>query len=655
MKKNNENNHIYLSLVWEGENRMRTTNLVLAVVLVLFLITGFIPIQTTPGQEISMIMLSNIELVTVTDDFAAVTWVTNLPAETTIQWGQTDELGDEVTILESTQYHMGKITGLNKGTIYYYRVGSGGRFSEISNFTTLRPPDMRYKSTFAIVTDTHFDVDGKNTPNGFMYGESTRLLQSLVDELNQDSSLDFVMTAGDLTNVGTEEDYAGFVDTMKELNVPWYPVLGNHDKNSLDWYQYYLTYVGKKETYYSFDQGKYHFIVLDSAVQGQVKGDLNETQLTWLQNDLDANFGKPTLIFMHHINHRIDTMGIEEDAKDALESILSTHPWVLSVHSGHSHQNELVLSDSSQVYATTAAVVSYPIGYSMVKVYDSGFTQAFYKIGSELETSEESRIRINAASGSINGDEEYLGELSERSFMVEIPKNQPPIINYLTADPGKVIPGGTSVISVVAVDPDGDELDYLYDVQDGWIEGSGFKVTYHAPKIEGTYSVFVKVSDGEFTTDEKSIEIDVQEQGPEPEPEPEPENGTNHAPILRKVWSSKSLVNPDEIVELKVTAYDQDGDKLSYQYESTGGTISGTGAEVTWQAPDKPGIYTISIRVSDGVRFSGKEIITINVKDKAETESGLLTSGFDSNLLLICLVMLVFLFYIKKTSKSNKL
>ncbi|MEM2991627.1 MAG: hypothetical protein QXQ02_10675, partial [Halobacteria archaeon] len=54
---------------------------------------------------------------------------------------------------------------------------------------------------------------------------------------------------------------------------------------------------------YSYDVGQYHFISLNSGpdVSGTHEGlGLNNTQITFLMNDLASNAGKTFIIFMHH-------------------------------------------------------------------------------------------------------------------------------------------------------------------------------------------------------------------------------------------------------------------------------------------------------------------------------------------------------------------
>jgi hypothetical protein len=477
----------------------------LFIVLILALFTISFPNISAPPSPIT---LSNIEIVTIEEEFATVTWVTNLQADTTVQWGTTQDLGEDYHVEVSTNYHLGKLDGLSQGTTYYFRVGSNDVFSDISTFTTLTDPGGDLKATFAIIADPHYDEDGSNTANGNMYAEGPRLLSSLVTELNSEHSLDFVITLGDLTN-GVEADYSGLSSTMNDLDVPWYPVLGNWDKNEDNWATYYKNYMGRTDTYYSFDSGGFHLVVLDSSVPGQVGGDLDEDQMVWLETDLEANSEKPTVLFLHHMADSTDEIfGIDSQAQTRLSGILSTHSLVLSIHSGHIHQNILTYLDESRNLAY-AACVQYPMGYDIVKLYDGGYTQAFYKIESELETSEESRVRINTNSGDPDAHEDYLGEISERSIVVHIPGNDPPVISDMDVDPETVKPKGTVTITVSASDPEGESLIYNYEASDGTVMGAGSQVTWTAPDKNGDCVIQVWVSDGEKSSDKETVIISV--------------------------------------------------------------------------------------------------------------------------------------------------
>jgi hypothetical protein len=90
------------------------------------------------------------------------------------------------------------------------------------------------------------------------------------------------------------------------------------------------------------------------------------------------------------------------------------------------------------------------------------------------------------------------------------------------------------------------------------------------------------------------------------------------APNTLPVISSLSLttqgeINPGAIARIKCDATDPDEDELSYTWSADGGTISGSGANVSWTAPQAPGTYTISIEVDDGHDGIATDQLTITV------------------------------------------
>lgn len=75
--------------------------------------------------------------------------------------------------------------------------------------------------------------------------------------------------------------------------------------------------------------------------------------------------------------------------------------------------------------------------------------------------------------------------------------NHAPVISSVQVSPPSVSSGGSVIVTVVAVDADGDQLSYTYTPNGGSISGSGPSVTWLAPTTAGNYSVSVSVSDGE--------------------------------------------------------------------------------------------------------------------------------------------------------------
>ena len=112
---------------------------------------------------------------------------------------------------------------------------------------------------------------------------------------------DFVLNVGD-TIEGREDDKAE--EEWMAMRPIWaryshYPLYftpGNHDVWSDFSRQVYEKETGNK-SHYSFDYQDAHFVVLDTAIPGT----LDEGQLAFLEQDLEANQGKePTMVVFHH-------------------------------------------------------------------------------------------------------------------------------------------------------------------------------------------------------------------------------------------------------------------------------------------------------------------------------------------------------------------
>ena len=74
----------------------------------------------------------------------------------------------------------------------------------------------------------------------------------------------------------------------------------------------------------------------------------------------------------------------------------------------------------------------------------------------------------------------------------------------------------------------------------------------------------------------------------------------NTPPVIASLTPSSTDLAPSASCTIGCVASDADGDTLTYAWTSTGGTISGTGNSVSWEAPATEGTYTISVSVSDG-------------------------------------------------------
>jgi hypothetical protein len=88
----------------------------------------------------------------------------------------------------------------------------------------------------------------------------------------------------------------------------------------------------------------------------------------------------------------------------------------------------------------------------------------------------------------------------------------------------------------------------------------------------------------------------------------------NVLPVISSLsLTTQGEINPGATAQLECDASDPNEDELSYSWSADGGTISGSGANVSWTAPDTLGTYTVSVEVSDGRDGIATEEITISV------------------------------------------
>ena len=169
------------------------------------------------------------------------------------------------------------------------------------------------------------------------------------------------------------------------------------------------------------------------------------------------------------------------------------------------------------------------------------------------------------------------------------PPNRPPTVS-VAANPTKVFAGSgdSIVLQAQAADPDNDTLNYKWSATGGGIEGAGAEVRWNSNGVkEGTYTATVTVDDGRGGTANASTEFKV-EQKP-------------NAPPTISCAANPASITVGQRSSITSTASDPDNDQLTYTYTTSGGRITGSGANVQFDSTGvAPGTYTITCHVSDG-------------------------------------------------------
>lgn len=140
-------------------------------------------------------------------------------------------------------------------------------------------------------TPYHFVAIGDSQDGNKTY---TRLLQNIVGH-----KPDFVVHLGDMVSSGREEQWDRFFEMTEVLQVPFFPVAGNHDVGSRpkgeETYRNQFRLPGGK-TYYSFRAGECLFIALDSE---KGSGMILEEQWSWLEENLYNSPGTCKIVMLH--------------------------------------------------------------------------------------------------------------------------------------------------------------------------------------------------------------------------------------------------------------------------------------------------------------------------------------------------------------------
>ncbi len=230
--------------------------------------------------------------------------------------------------------------------------------------------DKPGKFSFVHLTDMHVTPKRKGDEGYRKCIESVRALKCKPE---------LVLMGGDLAfdgNYHSKADFANYTRLYKEisdgLGIPYYNCMGNHDV--LGWWSSSARRkvpvndpdIGKKmimdmlhweKSYYSFDHGGWHFVMLDSIYPIQTangpsyEARIGKEQLEWLAYDLGAAGDRPKVVVTHVAafcnqgqmsgnpkRKAIDGGMVLWDTKD-LRIILERHK-VKAVLQGHSHQIE---------------------------------------------------------------------------------------------------------------------------------------------------------------------------------------------------------------------------------------------------------------------------------------------------------------------------
>ena len=202
---------------------------------------------------------------------------------------------------------------------------------------------------FALVTDLHYA--DKASKGSRYYRQSIEKLGRAADEFRE-ASPSFLVELGDFIDaadsVETELRYLKRINReFSQICPQRHYVLGNHCVDTLRKSEF-LDEVEQGRSFYSFDAGGTHFIVLDSCFRSDgtpyqrknfewTDANIPDDEIDWLRADL-AKHSSPTIVFAHQRLDLDNHYAVRNAAKVRRE--LERNGQVQVVFQGHSHKND---------------------------------------------------------------------------------------------------------------------------------------------------------------------------------------------------------------------------------------------------------------------------------------------------------------------------
>jgi Icc protein len=330
-------------------------------------------------------VIHDAELFTVAPDEVVVTFRTDDDREVETR------VGDR-SVVTAGRYHSARVTGLEASTRYELAL-DGAEPSALlpDTVTTLDLPPGRLLATIATVNDVHFGETecgklGTSEEVGPVFsvgpGEEpypetmNRGAIRAIEQLDPD----VVIVKGDLTNLGTEDEYGAFLRAYSALGPRMRHVRGNHDAMQ--------TETIAATAPFEVALPGVTLAVLDTVIPGSDRGCIPQAQLEWL-DELSGASATPVLVFGHHHpwepnakQRSASYFGINPDDSDALCAVISRRETIAGYFAGHTHRTRTRRFPQARdiPIVEIACVKDYPGAWAEYRVHEGGYVQLTRRI-----------------------------------------------------------------------------------------------------------------------------------------------------------------------------------------------------------------------------------------------------------------------------------
>lgn len=254
--------------------------------------------------------------------------------------------------------------------------------------------------------------DGEPKPDAEFPG-----LEAAVQSINELATaydISFVAGIGDIAHKGTVAQYDAALDVLKNLAIPFYPIMGNEEYNAS--VERYLEYANR------WNQGravieslKYVIeterLVLIFATPERGGRDFHDKGVRWIEDQLDAIGQKPAMIFIHGAPQAVFPEGGEKGVTNPQFLRLMNKTNLVATFSGDLHMDLTRVEGVREEYGVHHVHVP---ALERTKLPDKAQHVPYYRLVSVLEDGKVVVSTINAVTGKVQPSLDYRFSLDRR-------------------------------------------------------------------------------------------------------------------------------------------------------------------------------------------------------------------------------------------------
>lgn len=224
--------------------------------------------------------------------------------------------------------------------------------------------DLKKGYRIVLISDLHLPWRSKNFPDAAVGEKIFAQKKKMLNDIKSWSDVKEATLLGDFpARYGNEEEFLSVDKFLKEISVPYYIAIGNHDyayrekpktngklergthKEQIKKLNAFKKRYNMPALYYARTIGKYRLVYLAPDACGKLSVELSKTQLEWLKKEIATHNEHPMIFFCHaplmgtleKYHKSINRPNSTAQPDDTLSEILKDAPksslWV----SGHTH------------------------------------------------------------------------------------------------------------------------------------------------------------------------------------------------------------------------------------------------------------------------------------------------------------------------------